>query len=198
MPVSVAYDPIDIQRYSRTAIWLHWIIAGLIIVNLLLGLYHEDFAKPVRATMMFWHKSIGITVLLLTLARLAWRLTHRPPPFDPVMKRWETGLATLIHWLFYAFLVAIPLSGWIMSSTNGKPISFYGLFNVPLAPLRGHDAHETFEELHEILGKAMIGLILLHVAGALKHHFEGHRHLIGRMAPWAWRGPAPGAPPAQG
>jgi cytochrome b561 len=187
--VAVAYDPIDIKRYSRTAIWLHWIIAGLIIINLLLGLYHEDFSKPVRASMMFWHRSIGLTVLILSLARLAWRLTHRPPAFDPVLKRWEVGLATLIHWLFYAFLIIVPLSGWLMSSTGGKPISFFGLFDFPSLPVRGRDAHETFKAVHEIFGKAMIGLIVLHVAGALKHHFEGHRHLIGRMAPWAYRGP---------
>jgi cytochrome b561 len=175
-------------RYSRVAIWLHWIIAGLIVVNLLLGLYHEDFSKPVRGSMMFWHKSIGLTVLLLTLGRLGWRLGHRPPAFDPVMKRWEVRLATLIHWLFYLFLVLVPLTGWLVASTGRSPwTSFFGLFDVPPLPLRGEEAHELMEEVHEILAKAMIGLIVLHVAGALKHHFEGHRHLIGRMAPWAYR-----------
>ena len=175
-------------HYSRVAIWLHWIIAGLIVVNLLLGLYHEDFSKPVRASMMFWHKSIGLTVLLLTLARLGWRLGHRPPAFDPVMKPWEMRLASLIHWLFYAFLILIPLSGWLVASTGRAPwTSFYGLFDVPPLPLRGEEAHELMEEVHELFAKGMIGLIVLHVAGALKHHFEGHRHLIGRMAPWAYR-----------
>lgn len=178
-----------LTRYSTVAIWLHWIIAALVIINLLLGFYHEEFERPVRAWMMLFHRSIGISVLVLTLARLAWRLAHRPPAFDPALKRWEAGLATLIHWLFYALLIAIPLSGWLLSSTNGKPFSFFGLFQMPILPLRGEDAHELLEELHEIMGKAMIGLILLHVAGALKHHLEGHRHLIGRMAPWAYREP---------
>jgi cytochrome b561 len=185
--VPVAYDMPDYVRYGRVAIWLHWIIAALILVNLLLGFFHEDFSKPVRAAMMFWHKSIGLTVLALTVARLTWRLGHRPPAFDPVMKRWEMRLASLIHWAFYALLVAIPLAGWAASSTGGKPASWFGLFDVAPLPLRGKDAHELFEEVHEILAKVMIGLVILHVAGALKHHFEGHRHLIGRMAPWAYR-----------
>ena len=176
-------------RYSRVAIWLHWLIAALIVVNLFLGFYHEEFSKPVRASMMFWHKSIGLTVLALTIGRLLWRLGHRPPAFDPVMKRWEIGLASLIHWLFYALLILIPLSGWLVASTGKSPTtSFFGLFGVPPLPLRGEDAHELMEEVHELLAYGMIGLILLHVAGALKHHFEGHRHLIRRMAPWANRG----------
>jgi len=173
--------------YSTVAIWLHWIIAALVVVNLLLGLYHEEFERPVRAWIMFFHRSIGITVLVLSLTRLAWRLGHRPPPFDPVLKKWETGLASFVHWIFYALLILIPLSGWLLSSTGGKPFNFFGLVQMPLLPIRGDDAHDLLEEVHEILGKAMIGLILLHVAGALKHHFEGHKHLIGRMAPWAYR-----------
>jgi len=178
---------VDTARYSRVAVWLHWIIAALVIVNLLLGLYHEDFAKPVRAWMMFFHKSTGLTVLTLTLARLAWRIGHRPPPFDAVMKRWEVRLASFLHWVFYLMLVLIPITGWLLSSTGGKPTSFFGLFNLAALPVRGDGAHDLFKELHEIFGKAMIGLIVLHVAGALKQHFEGHRHLIGRMAPWAYR-----------
>jgi cytochrome b561 len=185
----MATEPVDwtMLHYSRGAIWFHWIIAALVIVNLCLGLWHEDFSKPVRAWMMFWHKSLGLTVLALTIARFAWRLRHRPPPFDPLMRRWETRLASVIHWLFYAALIAIPLTGWLLSSTGGKPTSFFGLFDLAPLPVRGPDAKNLFKELHEIFGKAMIGLIALHVLGALKHHFEGHRHLIGRMAPWLYR-----------
>ena len=176
------------DRYSTVAIWLHWLIAAAVIANLLLGFYHDDFGKAAERSIMWWHKSIGLTVLVLTVARLAWRLGHRPPPFDPVMKRWEIRLATLIHWLFYLMLVLIPLSGWLVASTGRSPVtSWFGIFDVPPLPLRGEDAHELMEEVHEILAKLMIGLIVLHVAGALKHHFEGHKHLIGRMAPWAYR-----------
>jgi cytochrome b561 len=179
----------EAARYTRVAVALHWIIALLLIGNILLGFYHEDFGKAAAGWLMFFHKAIGMTVLGLTLARLAWRLTHRPPTFDPVLKRWERGLAHAIHWLFYAMLIGIPLSGWMMSSSGGRMTSFWGLFNIaPLPVPRSHDARELFEGAHEILAKVTIGLILLHVAGALKHHLEGHKHLAGRMAPWLYRG----------
>ena len=183
----------DLARYSRVAVWLHWIIAALIVLNLLLGFFHEDFEKPVRTAMMNVHKATGLTILALTLARLAWRLGHRPPPFDPVMKAWEVGLARAVHWLFYALLVVLPLSGWILVSTSGRVTSWFGLFEVaPLPVSRAKDVHELFEEVHELLGYVALALLALHVGGALKHHFEGHRHLIGRMAPWARaREPAP-------
>jgi cytochrome b561 len=179
----------DLSRYSRVAIWLHWIIAALIALNLILGFFHEDFGRPVRTTMMNVHKSTGFAILILTLARLGWRLGHRPPAFDPVMKAWEVGLARLIHGLFYLLLILLPLSGWILVSTSNRVTSFFGLFDIaPLPVSREEDVHELFEEVHEYLAYAALALIALHVAGALKHHLGGHRHLIGRMAPWAWRG----------
>jgi cytochrome b561 len=175
-------------HYSRVAIWLHWIIAVLVVVNLYLGFYHEDFIRPVRAWMMYFHRSTGIMILGLSLGRLLWRVGHRPPPFDPVLKRWEMLLARTVHWLFYALLIALPLSGWLMSSAAGRPVSFFSLFDIGLLPVPQTDeAHDLLGEAHELFGKIMVGLILLHIAGALKHHFEGHRHLIGRIAPWLYR-----------
>ena len=176
------------QRYSSVAIAFHWVIAALIIVNLLLGFFHGDFGRETRSSMMLVHKATGITILALSVARLLWRLGHRPPPFDPVLRRWEAGLAHVIHWLFYALLIAIPLSGWLLSSSSDRPVDFFGLFDIPPLPVsRGDDAHDFLEEAHELLGLSMVGLIVLHVAGALKHHVQGHRHLIGRMAPWLYR-----------
>jgi cytochrome b561 len=176
----------ELARYSRVAIWLHWIIAALIALNLVLGFFHEDFDKPVRGAMMNVHKATGFLILALTLARLGWRLGHRPPAFDAVLRPWEASLARLIHWLFYLLLVLLPLSGWILVSTGGRTTSFFGLFPIgPLPVSRAKDVHELFEEAHELLAYVALALIALHVAGALKHHFEGHRHLIGRMAPWA-------------
>ncbi|TMJ12952.1 MAG: cytochrome b [Alphaproteobacteria bacterium] len=184
--MATAADPRDsaLERYGNGAVALHWIIAALIIVNLLLGLFHEDFARETRSSMMLIHKSTGITILVLSLVRLAWRLAHRPPAFDPVLKRWEASLARVTHWLFYALMILLPLSGWLLSSTGKNPIGWFGLFDVPKLPA-DRSTHELWEESHQILGYGMIALVVLHVAGALKHHFEGHRHLIGRMAPWA-------------
>jgi cytochrome b561 len=178
----------EAARYTRVAIILHWAIAALIIANLFLGFFHESFGRGATPWLMWFHKSFGMTVLGLTLLRLVWRLTHRPPTFDPAMKKWETALAALIHWLFYAALIAIPLSGWLLSSTGARVTSVFGLFDVAPLPISRSDAsHEFFEEAHELLAWGMIGLLALHVVGALKHHFEGHRHLIGRMAPFLHR-----------
>ena len=189
MATSAAMAGQEAARYTRVAIWLHWIIAALVATNLFLGFFHEDFGKAATPWLMFYHKSFGLTVLGLTLVRLLWRLTHRPPAFDPLMKRWEAWLAGLIHGLFYVALIAIPLSGWLLTSNDGRSTSFYGLFDLgPLPVSRGDDTHELLEEVHELLGWTMLGLMLLHVLGALKHHLGGHRHLIGRMAPWLYRG----------
>lgn len=168
--------------------WFHWGIAALIVANLFLGLYHDDFGREARTWMMFFHKATGITILALSIARLLWRLGHRPPPFDAVIRPWEALLARTTHWLFYALMIAIPLSGWMLSSSSNRPTDFFGLFEIPPLPVSRSDAaHDRLEDAHEFLGKLMIGLILLHVAGALKHHLQGHRHLIGRMGPWLYR-----------
>ena len=181
-------DPGTDQRYSTVAVWLHWIIALLLVTNLFLGFFHGDFGGLTERWMMFFHKAIGITVLALTLVRLVWRRTHRPPPADAALKRWEARLAAAVHWGFYLLLIAIPLTGWILSSTSNRATDYFGLFEIaPLPVSRSDEAHELFEEVHELLGKLAIGLIVLHVAGALKHHLEGHRHMLGRMAPWLYR-----------
>jgi cytochrome b561 len=179
----------EAARYTAVAIALHWIIALLLLANLFLGFGHGWFGKPAEAWLMFFHKATGITILVLTLARLAWRLSHRPPPHDAALKRWEASLAGLIHAAFYVALIAVPLTGWLLSSSSGRPTNYFGLFTIPPLPVSRSDAaHDLFEEAHELLGLLTIGLIGLHVAGALKHHFEGHRHMIGRMAPWVYRG----------
>jgi cytochrome b561 len=99
------------------------------------------------------------------------------------------GLARATHWGFYALLLAVPLTGWLMVSTGTKPISFFGLFDVPALPVPrgGDEPHDTFATLHTLLAWTMMALIVLHVAGALKHQLQGHRQVFGRMAPWAYR-----------
>ena len=188
MATAAAMTGQEAARYTRVAIWLHWIIAALVVGNLFLGFFHESFGKGATPWLMFFHKALGMSVLGLTVARLAWRLGHRPPAFDPALKRWEAGLASLIHALFYVALIAIPLTGWLLTSTSNRVTSFFGLFEIaPLPVSRSEDMHEFFEEVHELLGWAMLALLCLHVGGALKHHLQGHRHLIGRMAPLFYR-----------
>jgi cytochrome b561 len=170
------------ERYSRVAVWLHWTIAILILANLVLGFFHDDFDRPYRSTAMMIHKSTGLLVLVLSLGRLAWRVGHRPPAFDPAMRRWERGLAHTIHRLFYVVMVALPLSGFLLSSSTARATVFYGLFSIPPLPL-SKASHDFWEGSHELLAFGMIGLLFLHVAGVARHLFQGHGRMLGRMAP---------------
>ncbi|MBO9621166.1 MAG: cytochrome b [Sphingomonas sp.] len=171
------------DRYSTGAIVLHWTVAVLILVNLFIGLFHESLLEGVRV--MPLHKSIGVTVLVLSVARLAWRLAHRPPQLPDGMAAWEKTLAKGVHWVFYLLMLAMPLTGWIFSSNPARPRPFdwFGVFQLPLLPVSG-GAAAAAHEAHELLGWLMTALVLLHVAAALRHHFIQHDKVLVRMAPW--------------
>ena len=177
------------DRYSKVAVALHWLIALCIIAAILIAEVTEDWEGPSRGLAMMFHKSFGISILGLSVARIVWRITHRPPVMDAHMKTWEKGLAHLIHTLFYLLMIGMPITGWIMSSAPVEPypLTFFGLFDVPYLPVQGNKvAGEIANEGHEIAGKVMIALILLHVAGALKHSIIDKRPSLSRMT---FRGP---------
>lgn len=182
----------DQQTYSNTAVRLHWLIGLLIIGNLIGGLAHDAFPKDMIPTVMGLHKATGILILVLSLFRLYWRLTHRPPSSAAGLKGWEIGLSHLTHWGFYLLMILIPVSGWWMSSVGAFtpegpkrwPISFFGLFDVPFLPVaRTEAAGDFWHEAHEITAFVMIGLLVLHIAGAIKHQFDGHP-VLHRMLPF--------------
>lgn len=162
------------RRYSLGAIVLHWTIALLIVGNVAIAFRSEYLSKAEAMQWMGVHKATGLLVLTLTVARFVWRLTHRPPPYPPEMKGWEVKLAHGVHALLYVLMLAIPLTGWLFVSaaTGGKPIDFYGLFGWPGVPLaQSRDTAGLVKELHEVFAFSLIGLWVLHVAGALKHMF---------------------------
>ena len=180
------------SRYSTVAIAFHWVIALLLIGNLIAGLWLLDpllnSSDPETKQWGFWliqvHKSIGLTVLVLAVARLAWRLINPPPPYPDHMGTAEKVLAKLSHWGFYALMLALPLSGWATVST-GKisfPILYFGLFEVPLLPL-SKAFGEQFDASHTILGWLTLALIVLHVAAALKHHYWDRDDVLVRILP---------------
>lgn len=180
-------ETISAARYSRGAIILHWLIAVLIVLNFVGAWVSEDMPKPDRAMIMGYHKAIGITILMLTVLRIAWRVAHRPPPMVETLKTWEAALARVTHAAFYFLMLAIPLSGWAMVSAfgKGKGVSYFGLFTLPALPV-AHDkpTAEMFYEMHEVLGTLMLVLLALHVVGALKHHFIDKDGTMRRMVPW--------------
>lgn len=169
-------------RYSKGAIAFHWAIALLVIVNLVIGLFHESLFNP--AQVMPLHKSLGILILVLTIGRIAWRLGHRPPPLPVAMSGFERMVMKGTHLLFYILLIAVPMSGWVMSSNPARPrpVDFFGLGELPLLPVSGSMAGAAHEG-HEIMGLFMAALVVLHVAAALRHHFLLRDGLLRRMMP---------------
>ena len=163
-------------RYTRTAAWLHWVMATLIIANLMIGLSGGAMGS-IRV-----HKAIGLTVLALAIVRLAWRLAHRAPPLPADVSPAERRLAATVHAILYGLMIAVPLAGWIMVSNASelRPLTWFGLFDLPylrLAPT----AYAPAKTIHSALGIAFGLLILGHIAAALRHQFVKRDHLLGRM-----------------
>lgn len=179
------------QRYGIIAMALHWLIALGIIAMVPLGLYmHELEGSDLKFTLYQWHKSIGITILLLSLGRLIWRLINPVPPAPAHMRGWERVAAVATHWGFYALMIGIPFSGWAMVSASpwGIPTVLYGVIEWPhLAPLANAEnkaaLEETLKEVHEILAFTAIGLFVLHVGAALRHAIVLKDGVLKRMTP---------------
>lgn len=179
------------QRYSYTAIALHWLIALLLAFQIALGWALEGNNSPELFARYQLHKSVGITILLLSLARLAARLfTSRPPASDG--PAWTRALASMVHWLFYLVMILGPITGWLLVSTARVqvPTLLYGLIPWPHLPV-GRGWHEPAESIHGAMAWLAIGLFLLHVAGALRHQWLLGKPEIQRMIPFA-RGKAVG------
>ncbi|MEJ7932798.1 cytochrome b [Sphingobium sp. AN558] len=167
-------------RYSAVARTLHWIMAILILFNLWLGLFHESLPKEWKV--MPVHKSVGLTVLALTILRIIWRLTHKPPPLPLAMPRWETAAANVTHMLFYAFMLLVPLTGWIMSSAGDRPLNWFFLFDVPkFAVSKGDAIVGVSHDAHGLMGYVWTVLIALHIGAALRHHFVLKDGVLRRM-----------------
>ncbi len=192
-PGAVPASSAQQQRYTAVAIALHWAIALLIIGLLAVGWIMDAMpggpGSPKIAIIQL-HKSFGITVLLLTIARILWRLMN-PPPAEPPVPAWQKLLASGVHVLLYAVMLAMPLSGWIMASAEIDKhetlffgtLPFYapGVAGLPAAtrePLA-----EGLEFVHHNLAWVMVGLIVLHVAAAMKHQLVDRDGLLARMAP---------------
>jgi len=180
------------ETYSRTARWLHWIIAILIIFMLLGGLLMEKIPKDetsLRIMVYGWHKTFGITILVLSIGRLLWRLGHKPPALPAHMPAWEKMAAKFTHVFFYLFMIGMPLVGWAITSTSRYPSKIFQVIPLPSLPGLGDlgdkraDVHHFFEDVHEKLAYLAIALIVLHVGAALKHHFKDKDDVLAHMIP---------------
>lgn len=174
-------------RYTRGAIAFHWIIAGLILLNFALAWAADDAPDAERGALLGNHKAIGLAILAFSVLRILWRVTHRAPPFSETLRAWEAAVAKVVHSLFYFLIIAIPFSGWAMSSaaSGGKPVGFFGLFDLPGLPFsQDRERAGVFADVHETLATLALVLLFLHVAGALKHQFLDRDGTLARMIPW--------------
>ncbi len=174
-------NPLPDQRYSGGAITLHWLLALMIVGSFGLGVYMSDLpVSPSKLKLYSWHKWAGITILALSGLRLLWRLGHPPPP-DVTMPRWQARAAHATHGLLYLLFFGVPLDGWAYSSAAGFPVVWFGMLQLPDFVPVDKALAETLKSAHELLAWAMAVLVLLHVAGALKHQFIDRDGLINRM-----------------
>ncbi len=188
-------------RYTTVAIGFHWVIATLILLNLVLG-FRMAFLKGLAQFNIFQlHKSVGITILLLSLGRLGWRLANPPPPEPDGLKPWEVLAAQVVHWSFYGIMIGMPLTGWLIVSTSpyNLPTLLYHLVPWPHLPLV-HDlplgpktsVNHFSSNTHVVLAWSTLGLLALHVGAVIKHQMLDGHPVLGRMAPLG-----PGAPLVQ-
>lgn len=185
------------HRYATVAIALHWLIAAAIVFQIILGWRMEGPSSPLTYAIFQLHKSVGITILLLSLIRLGWRLTHTAPTLPDAMPGWERFAAKATHWGFYVIMIGLPLTGWAIVSTSRVqiPTLLYGLVPWPHLPLHDLAAparkawHDAAENGHGLLVLLTLAMLALHVGAALKHHFINRDEVLGHMVP----GVRPGA-----
>lgn len=183
------------SRYTTVAIILHWLIAILLVSLIAVGWWMEDLGEAARAgeisfdftrAVYNWHKTIGILVLLLSLARLGWRFTHPVPALPSTMKSWEALGARAAHIGFYVVMIGMPLIGWAMVSHSSLPTRLFNVegFNLPGLPVPESEfLHEALESAHSAGAWVIIVLLVLHAGAALKHHFLDRDGVLNRMVP---------------
>lgn len=175
-----------LSRYSAVSLTLHWVTAAAVVGQILL--VSAGDAADSREAAAVWrdlHKSVGMSILVLTLARIGWRLANpglKAPEGTPA---WERFAAKSVHVLFYVVLLTLPLTGWLASSAAGRDVSWFGLFNWPLAPIDGgREAAGQFMDVHRAVVKGLYVLVALHVLAALKHQFLDRDNVLRRMLPF--------------
>jgi cytochrome b561 len=185
VPDAVPQSPI--RRYSNVAVTLHWVVVALVLTQVVIGFTFDNMPRgPVRGELFTWHKTIGATILLLTLARFGYRLKNPPPPFPPELPRWRRIVAVSNHRLFYLMLILLPLTGLIAVSGHARSwfTPLVGGVPLPVVPGISPDTGEMSGDVHIVLVITTIALLLLHAGAAIYQQFFEHDRTAGRMPPF--------------
>lgn len=173
------------QRYTPTAMWLHWLIAALIVATFALGLTVAGMPglSPNKLRFVAFHKWLGLTVFFLAGLRLLWRLAHPPPPLPDGLPAWEKRASQIVHTALYLLFFAIPASGYLYSLATGVPVVLFGI--VPMPVFMGPDPvlKPILRGVHVGLNATLLVSVVVHVLGALKHRFVDHDQILDRMLP---------------
>jgi cytochrome b561 len=174
--------------YTRPAIALHWMIALIIFCSFPVGLYMVGMPlSPAKLKLYSYHKWAGITVFLLAVLRVVWRMRHAAPPLPATVPAWQRHLAGATHLLLYLYVLAIPLTGWLMSSALGFQTVYFGVLPLPDLLEKDKVLGEQLKFVHMYLNYTLAAFVLAHVAAALKHHLIDRDDILERMAPWLRR-----------
>jgi len=172
-------------RYSAVAQGFHWIIAALIVTQFVLARLADGLPLGMhKLALLARHKSFGMTVLMLAILRLLWRLKNPPPSLPLGMTPIERLLARATHVGFYVLLFAMPLTGWMMSSAKNYSVSWFGLFTWPNLIHKNEAAFAFLRSTHEILSDVLFAIAVLHILAAFKHHFWNKDDVLLRMLPF--------------
>jgi cytochrome b561 len=163
---------------------LHWIIVVLIVNQWVIAERADDLTGLAKLKALGYHKSFGMTILMLAVIRLVWRLSNPVPDLTAETRPWERVLAKISHVLLYALIFAMPITGWLMSSAKTYSVSWFNLFAFPNLVGKNEHIYELTHELHEVLFNVLVAVAVLHALGALKHHFIDRNDVLKRMLPF--------------
>ena len=171
------------QGYDHVQIALHWLTAALVV--LAIGfIWAAGLAKgPLHDTLFFIHRSFGMTIFVVTAFRLAWRATHPVPPPPDTIPPWQRFAATATHWLLYALLIGMPITGFVSSAARGHAVTWFFLLDVPRLP-QNKPLAELAETIHATFQWVVYGFVTLHAGAALRHHFVIRDGVLRRMLAW--------------
>jgi cytochrome b561 len=170
------------KQYTLFAIGLHWWIALLIFIAFPLGIYMHDLPfSPTKLKLFSWHKWLGVTVFLFVVVRIYWRLRNSPPDLPDSIAPWQKRVTHVAHGLLYLLMVAIPLSGWLMSSAKGFQTVWFGVLPIPDLLGKDKELGNLLVTVHQTLNFSFLALLILHILAVLKHHFIDKDMILRRM-----------------
>ena len=178
------------DSWGAPAKLFHWVTAALILAQIALGVMAASWrVSPAKLELFFWHKSNGMLILALVALRLLWRLANPPPELPSGMAAWERAAARLSHLLLYALMIAMPVTGWIVSSASNVPFRIFWLIPLPAIVAPDEPTADLVAWVHGGLAALLALVLVAHIGAALRHHFVKRDTVLERMLPGAWRAP---------